>query len=411
MPEIAFRSIAKRFGTLQLFDGLDLTCPDRSYLCLLGPSGCGKTTLMRMVAGLEEPDSGDILIGGERVNDLAPSSRNVGLAFQNYALYPHLTVAQNLEFPLRAPARRREHGTRDIESRVNRTARLLQIDALLGRRVDMLSGGQQQRVALGRALVRDPPVLLLDEPVTHLDARLRYEMRAELKRLHGRLGTTTIHVTHDQQEALAVADLVTVMREGAVEQVGAPLELYHAPATAFVAAFVGDPPMSMLECEIVESGGAPALSVGDAMLPVPDHLLETVRKAPAPTVLAGLRPRQIMVMPPNAAAALPAAVYSHEIVGHDSQLMLQVDGGLLRYRTPERLHHAVGDRVAVRIDLDGARLFDRESGRALRSIVRGGDDDAPHDLRNRKERQGEPRGDAKGVRRPVPDGREPSAGA
>ena len=372
MPEVAFRSIAKRFGALRLFDGLDLTCPDRSYLCLLGPSGCGKTTLMRMVAGLEEPDSGDILIDGERVNDLAPASRNVGLAFQNYALYPHLTVAQNLGFPLRAPARRRRHGTADIESRVNRTARLLQIDALLERRVDMLSGGQQQRVALGRALVRDPPVLLLDEPVTHLDARLRYEMRAELKRLHRRLGTTTIHVTHDQQEALAVADLVTVMREGAVEQVGAPLELYHAPATAFVAAFVGDPPMSMLECEIVASGGEPALSMDEAKLSIPGHLHETVRKAPAPTVLAGLRPHQVTVVPPDAADSLPAAVYSHEIVGHDSQLMLQVGGGLLRYRTPERLHHAVGDRVAVRIDLDGTRLFDRETGRALPSFAEGG---------------------------------------
>ena len=365
MPEIDFRAIAKRFGPLQLFDGLDLTCPDRSYLCLLGPSGCGKTTLMRMVAGLEEPDGGEILIGGERVNDLAPSSRNVGLAFQNYALYPHLTVAQNIAFPLRAPVRRHQHSPADIDARVCRIAQLLQIDSLLGRRVDMLSGGQQQRVALGRALVREPPVLLLDEPVTHLDARLRYAMRAELKRLHRRLGTTTIHVTHDQQEALAVADRIAVMREGAVEQLGAPLELYNTPATAFVASFVGDPPMSMLEGEIVNAGDAPALSVGAAKMPVPDELRAAVRMAPAPTVLAGLRPRQVTLAPPDAADAIAAVVYTHEIVGRDSQLMLQVDGGLLRYRTPERLHHAVGDRVTVRISLCGARLFDRGSGRAL----------------------------------------------
>ena len=365
MPEIEFRAIAKRFGPLQLFDGLDLTCPDRSYLCLLGPSGCGKTTLMRMVAGLEEPDGGEILIGGERVNDLASSSRNVGLAFQNYALYPHLTVAQNIAFPLRAPVRRHQHSPADIDARVCRIAQLLQIDSLLGRRVDMLSGGQQQRVALGRALVREPPVLLLDEPVTHLDARLRYTMRAELKRLHRRLGTTTIHVTHDQQEALTVADRIAVMLEGAVEQLGAPLELYNTPATAFVASFVGDPPMSMLEGEIVNAGDAPALSVGAAKMPVPDELRAAVRMAPAPTVLAGLRPRQVTLAPPDTADAIAAVVYTHEIVGRDSQLMLQVDGGLLRYRTPERLHHAVGDRVAVRISLCGARLFDRGSGRAL----------------------------------------------
>ena len=365
MPEIAFRAIRKRFGSLQLFDGLELTCPNRSYLGLLGPSGCGKTTLMRMVAGLEEPDEGDILIDGEPVNDFTPSSRNVGLAFQNYALYPHLTVAENLAFPLRAPVRRREHSAEDVAARVGRTAELLKIDPLLERGVDMLSGGQQQRVALGRALVRDPPVLLLDEPVTHLDARLRYEIRAELKRLHRRLGTTTIHVTHDQQEALAVADTVAVMRYGAVEQVGAPLELYYALLTAFVASFVGDPPMSMLEAEIVEDAGVPAFSVGGAKMPVPADLLAAVRKAPASTVLAGLRPSQVALASPDADGAISASVYTHEIVGRDSQLMLQVGGDLLRYRTPERLHYAVGNCVSVTIRLRGARLFDKESGRAL----------------------------------------------
>ena len=347
MPGIAFRAIAKRFGSFRLFDSLDLTCPDQSYLCLLGPSGCGKTTLMRMVAGLEEPDDGDILIGEERVNDLAPSSRNVGLAFQNYALYPHLTVAQNLAFPLRAPIRRRQHGTADVADRVNRTARLLKIDTLLERRVDMLSGGQQQRVALGRALVRDPPVLLLDEPVTHLDARLRYEMRAELKRLHRRLEMTTIHVTHDQQEALAVADTVAVMRQGAVEQVGAPLELYNAPATAFVASFVGDPPMSILAADIVEADGVPALSIGGTEIPVPDDLRAAVGRASAATVLAG----------PPPAPGQPDD--SPRIRRHSGS------GVQPRDRWPRLPAHAAGRRGSIAVsDGRAASLFGRRPGRS-----------------------------------------------
>ncbi len=369
MPEIAFRDIAKRFGSFRLFEGLDLTCPSQNYLCLLGPSGCGKTTLMRMVAGLEEPDQGDILFGGERINDLAPYLRNVGLAFQNYALYPHLTVEQNLAFPLRAPVRRREHDQTDITARVRRTAETLKIVPLLQRRVDMLSGGQQQRVALGRALVRDPPVLLLDEPVTHLDARLRYEMRAELKRLHQQLGTTTIHVTHDQQEALAVADSIAVMREGMVEQVGAPLELYNSPATAFVASFVGDPPMSMLAGEIVEHDGETYFAAGGVKLSVPENWRPAVRTAPSLKVLAGLRPNNVTLTAPESDRALRATVYSHEVVGRDTQLMLQVGDDRLRYRTPERLQHAVGDHVAARVDLRGSRLFDQASGRALQSRV------------------------------------------
>ena len=368
MPEIAFRAIAKRFGSFRLFEGLDLTCADQNYLCLLGPSGCGKTTLMRMVAGLEEPDQGDVLFDGERINDLAPYLRNVGLAFQNYALYPHLTVEQNLAFPLRAPVRRREHDHADISARVRRTAEILKIAPLLQRRVDMLSGGQQQRVALGRALVRDPPVILLDEPVTHLDARLRYEMRAELKRLHQQLGTTTIHVTHDQQEALAVADSIAVMRQGMVEQVGAPLELYTAPATAFVATFVGDPPMSMLAGEIVEQGGEAFFLAGGVELTVPDDWQSAIRTAPSHKVLAGLRPNNVTLTAPQSDRVLRAAIYSHEVVGRDTQLMLQVGDDRLRYRTAERLQYAVGDHVTARVDLRGARLFDQASGRALQLL-------------------------------------------
>jgi multiple sugar transport system ATP-binding protein len=364
MAEIRFEQIHKRFGDFQLFDGISLTCPAHKYLCLLGPSGCGKTTLMRMVAGLEIPDAGNVLIAGVRVNDLPPAARNVGLAFQNYALYPHLSVAENLAFPLRAPIRKAKYTEDDIQRRVRDVANLLQIDWLLHRSVNQLSGGQQQRVALGRSLIRDPRVLLLDEPVTHLDARLRYAMRAELKLLHGRIGTTTIHVTHDQQEALAVADLIAVMQEGRLEQLGEPLALYHDPATAFVASFVGDPPMSLLGATLAE-GSAPSLTVAGRSLPLPAVLAAAARTAASPNVLLGLRPRHVSLVPAESEGALPASVYAHEMIGRELQLMLALGDEVVRYRSREAKEASVGEPVHLRLSLDGARLFDRTSGQAL----------------------------------------------
>jgi multiple sugar transport system ATP-binding protein len=364
MAEIRFEQIHKRFGDFQLFEGLSLSCPAHKYLCLLGPSGCGKTTLMRMVAGLETPDAGQIQIDGERVDDLPPSARNVGLAFQNYALYPHLSVAENLAFPLRAPIRKGQYGEDDIQRRVGEIAALLKIDWLLHRSVNQLSGGQQQRVALGRSLIRSPRVLLLDEPVTHLDARLRYEMRAELKLLHGRLGTTTIHVTHDQQEALAVADLIAVMKEGRLEQLDKPLVLYHNPATAFVASFVGDPPMSLVRATLTDDRGKPALQLANRLLLMPDALVALARSAPSRDVMVGLRPRHI-ILAPDGGGALSTSVYTHEMVGRELQIMLALGDDLVRFRTREPLRVAIGDKLQVKFLLDGARLFDARSGDAL----------------------------------------------
>ena len=367
MAEIQFCNIYKSFGALRLFQGISLVCPDHRYLCLLGPSGCGKTTLMRMVAGLTMPDAGDVLIGGERVNHLPPAARDVGLAFQNYALYPHLSVAENLAFPLRAPVRRRRYEKSEIENRVGQIAALLKIDNLLHRSVNQLSGGQQQRVALGRALIYGPRVLLLDEPLTHLDARLRYEMRAEIKLLHQRISTTTIHVTHDQQEALAVGDLIAVMREGRLEQLGEPLELYHRPATAFVAGFVGDPPMSLLSGMASIGDGNFMLCIGDVSLPLPDSLLPAIRSATSPEVILGFRPNQIRMADPAVPGAIPAVVHAHEMVGRELQLMLSVGDELVRYRTEARRRRGIGERVHITVSLASARLFDRASGRALRT--------------------------------------------
>ena len=368
MAGISLRDIHKTFGALGLFQGLSLDCPDRAYLCLLGPSGCGKTTLMRIVAGLTEPDSGDVLIGDARVNDQPPAARNIGLAFQNYALYPHLSVAGNLAFPLRAPARRGRYRGEEIDDRVKRIATLLKIDQLLHRRVNQLSGGQQQRVALGRALIHDPSVLLLDEPVTHLDARLRYEMRTEIKLLHDRLGTTTIHVTHDQQEALAMGDLIAVMREGRLEQLGPPLELYNRPATAFVAGFIGDPPMSLAHAKFSEQNGLAVLEFAAAALPLPDELSRQVRAARSSELIVGLRPHLISLSERPEKGAAIATVYSHGMVGREQQIMFKLGRDDLRCRTMRVVNVKAGDRIGLTISLAGAKLFDAVSGRALPSL-------------------------------------------
>jgi multiple sugar transport system ATP-binding protein len=365
VAQIQFREIHKRFGALELFQGLSLACPDRKYMCLLGPSGCGKTTLMRILAGLATPDAGDVLIGGERVNDRPPGARNVGLAFQNYALYPHLDVAGNLAFPLRAPIRRGRYGEADVEAAVKRVAALLKIDGLLHRRVNQLSGGQQQRVALGRALIHDPNVLLLDEPVTHLDARLRYEMRAEIKLLHQRIGTTTIHVTHDQQEALAMGDLIAVMREGRLEQLGAPLEIYENPSNSFVAGFIGDPPMSLAQGRLTEEDACAVVLIAGVSVPLPQALASHARSAGVADVQVGLRPQRDVRPDLSAHGVIATTVYSHEMVGREQQLMLALGTDVIRCRLRQPLNVKVGDPIGLAIEMEGAKLFDAASGRAL----------------------------------------------
>jgi multiple sugar transport system ATP-binding protein len=364
MAEIRANAISKRFGRHTVFQNLSLTCPDHAYMCLVGPSGCGKTTLMRMIAGLTQPDEGDIFIGRARVNDLPPVDRKIGLAFQNYALYPHLTVAGNLAFPLRAPVRRGRFSSTDIDTAVRRVAALMKIEPLMERRVNQLSGGQQQRVALGRALIHDPEVLLLDEPVTHLDARLRYEMRAEIKILHQRLETTTIHVTHDQSEALAMADLIAVMNEGRIEQFGSPKELYENPASAFVAGFVGDPPMSLVPAHLESAGGAAHIRIGDSDLILPETLMEMARRAKSRDVLIGLRPQYVRTTAVGE-GDLNADIYSHEMVGRGQQVILSVGASQLRCRENATQKVTAGIAVGVKLSLEKALLFDGSSQMSL----------------------------------------------
>jgi multiple sugar transport system ATP-binding protein len=366
VDELRIENLHKSFGAFTLFEGLSFRIEPLAYVCLLGPSGCGKTTLMRIIAGLDQPDSGHVYIGGTLANDSPPHARDVGLAFQNYALYPHLSVRQNLEFPLQAPIRRGQYTRTLVDQRVAAIVSRLKIEALLEKAVNQLSGGQQQRVALGRALIRHPRVLLLDEPLTHLDARLRHEMRAELKLLHRDMGTTTIHVTHDQQEALAVADTIVVMKEGRIEQIGAPLSLYHDPETAFVAGFLGDPPMSLVAARLIERSGARLLEIAGVPVEIPRHLAEATAPATSPELLLGLRPQHVEVVAEGEAGAIGATVYIHEMVGRDLQISLRLGSDLVRYRTriPRRVN--IGDRLLIRLKLDGTRLFDRRTGKALR---------------------------------------------
>ncbi len=239
MAKVTLRGIRKSFGDFEVIKGVDLDIDDRSFVVFIGPSGCGKSTLLRLIAGLEEITSGDILIGGERVNDIPPDKRGLAMVFQSYALYPHMTVANNLSFSLRLAGVPKT----ERDKKVSEAARILQLESLLERKPKELSGGQRQRVAIGRAIVRNPKVFLFDEPLSNLDAGLRVQMRIELARLHDSLDTTMIYVTHDQVEAMTLADKIVVLRDGAIEQVGTPLELYHHPKNLFVAGFIGSPGM------------------------------------------------------------------------------------------------------------------------------------------------------------------------
>ena len=369
MAEVQLSGVRKRFGPVEALRGIDLAIADGAYVCLLGPSGCGKTTLLRSVAGLETVDAGEIRIGNQRVEALEPFARNVGLAFQNYALYPHLDVRGNLAFPLRAPRRRTQFGHEEIERRVRVVAALLHIEALLDKPVAALSGGQKQRVALGRALIRNPTVLLLDEPITHLDARLRHEMRVELKLLQRRVGTTTIHVTHDQLEALAIADLMVVMRNGLVEQAGSPDEICARPATSFVAGFVGDPPMSLLRVELEREAGRPWLRLGATRLLPNEQLARVLDGVPDQYLEIAMPADDISLERRGDAGTTSATVQAHEWVGRELQIVVAVAGSTVRLRTHERLALRVGDEVAIRLNFKQVHLFAATTGRRLGSTT------------------------------------------
>ncbi|SES35506.1 carbohydrate ABC transporter ATP-binding protein, CUT1 family [Tranquillimonas rosea] len=347
MARIDLDSVRKIYpGGVEAVKGVDLPIEDGGFVVLVGPSGCGKSTLLRMIAGLETISDGEIRIGGRRVNDAEPADRDIAMVFQNYALYPHMSVRQNLSYGLRNRRMARD----EIARRVEETARILEIDAFLDRRPKALSGGQRQRVAMGRAIVREPAAFLFDEPLSNLDAKLRVQMRGEIKQLQRRLGTTSVYVTHDQLEAMTLADTLVVLNGGRIEQAGRPLDLYRHPDTTFVASFLGSPAMNLLSARV--SGGD--LRVGSlplaARLPVPDG-----------PVTAGLRPEAFRLLPDSTSGAFRLD-YVEEL-GSTRLLHGHLEGQRLVCQMG--IEHPLADRMTLDLDPEALHVFDAERGRRL----------------------------------------------
>ncbi|MDQ3560597.1 MAG: ABC transporter ATP-binding protein [Pseudomonadota bacterium] len=343
---------------------LDLEVEENSFLCILGPSGCGKSSTLRMLAGLEHISSGDIFFGDTRVNDLAPKDRNIAMVFENYALYPHKSVFDNIANPLRL----RNMSAEEIASRVTRAAAMLQIEHLFDRKPAQLSGGQKQRVAIGRAIVREPRVFLFDEPIAHLDAKLRAHMRGELKHLQRQLRTTTIYVTHDQMEALSMADRIAVMHQGVLQQVGTPDEIYHHPVNEWVAGFVGEPPMNFVDCRLESQGERLYIAHPSFRVPLTAQQARQLNSAAsAPDVRLGVRPDDLAlsngsVADPGDGAAL-GRIFVTEPVGGDTLVDVKLtEEQRLLVRTRAGFDGDSGDPCVIRLNQDRIHLFSRESG-------------------------------------------------
>lgn len=362
MATIRLEHLSKHYGAVEAVHDLTLEVRSGELLALLGPSGCGKTSTLKMIAGVENPSGGEIFFDDRSVKRLAPGARNIAMVFEDYALYPRMTAGENIAFPLRI----RRLPRAEIARRVAQVAGMLHIAGLLDKRVDGLSGGQQQRIAIGRALVRDPNLLLLDEPLSHLDAELKAELRAELKRLQKDTGVTTILVTHDQVEAMAMADRVAVMHAGRLQQVDPPEALYHRPATVFVAGFIGEPPMNLLEATL-EDGAAPVLRLGPHLAaPLPRPLLGRLEAAGAGrTVLFGIRPEAVEISREEVEGGFPGQVFFREGRGDEEVVLVRLGDLLLHVETRAEFGAKLDETVHCRLDPDAGQFFDPESGRNL----------------------------------------------
>jgi multiple sugar transport system ATP-binding protein len=351
----------KEYGDVVAVDHVSLKIDDGEFIALVGPSGCGKTTTLNMVAGLIELTSGTITIGGRVVNDLDPKDRDIAMVFQNYALYPSKSVGENLAFPLQM----RKVAKSEIEARVKRAAEMLSITHLLQRRPRQLSGGQQQRVALGRALVRDPKAFLMDEPLSNLDAMLRVQMRTELKRLHQELSTTVIYVTHDQMEAMTMADRIVVMSGGLVQQIGTPDEIYDRPANTFVAGFIGSPTMNFLPGQVDSSDGTTFVRGAEWELALTPANAARVRTSATGQVIVGARHANLTVLSESASTGLPARVYTVEPTGDLTYLHVWLGKQLLVASAPGTYRGAPDQPIKLEFDQERLYLFDAETEDAL----------------------------------------------
>jgi multiple sugar transport system ATP-binding protein len=358
MAGIEINALVKHYGKVQVVHGIDLTVADGEFIVFVGPSGCGKSTTLRMIAGLEDIDGGTIAIGGRTVNQLEPKDRNIAMVFQNYAIYPHMSVAENIGFGLHTAKLDRT----EKRKRIEQVAGILGLEPLLERRPAALSGGQRQRVAIGRAMVRDPTVFLFDEPLSNLDAQLRAQMRLEIKRLHQRLGTTIVFVTHDQVEAMTLADRIVVMRDGSILQVGAPMELYEKPVDVFTARFIGSPTMNILSGWIAVEDDTPMLTLGEKPVALPAGCGEL------PTdVLVGVRPQNLRVLADDETAdlMLTGTAVVIEPLGSETFVHVEHGGGLIVAAAPAKSPPAVGQSLRLGAPVSALTLFDAASERAL----------------------------------------------
>jgi multiple sugar transport system ATP-binding protein len=364
-PRIELQGVNKHFGLVHVIKDVSLTVEDREFVVFLGQSGCGKTTTLRAIAGLETIDTGEIRIAGQAVQDTRPEARDVAFVFQSFALYPHLTVYENMAFPLCAVGQKRD----EVDRTVRRVAEVLQTTHLLKRRPSALSGGDLQRVAIGRALVRQPKAMLMDEPIGSLDSKLREEMRVELKRLHVEQGSTTIYVTHDQIEAMALADRIVVMHAGVLQQVGTPEEVYANPVNLFVAQFVGSPVMNVADVTVTGADGAARVTVDGAAegFPFPAALIDRLQAAGGAgrPLSLGIRPEALEVTLAPQPGAIEVEAHLIEPLGSHDIVDLRVGPGFLRARTRSGLVPGPGTQVFVRADAGRAHFFDTGSGQSL----------------------------------------------
>ncbi|PTW55041.1 carbohydrate ABC transporter ATP-binding protein (CUT1 family) [Breoghania corrubedonensis] len=355
MADVQINNVIKRYGAHQVMHGVSVDIEDGEFVVLVGPSGCGKSTLLRMLAGLEAISAGEISIGGRVVNDVAPKERDIAMVFQSYALYPHKTVFDNIGFPLKMAKR----PAAEIREKVQKAAEILDLTHLLDRFPKQLSGGQRQRVAMGRAIVRDPRVFLFDEPLSNLDAKLRVTMRVEIKELHQRLKTTIVYVTHDQIEAMTMADKIVVMRDGRVEQIGAPLDLYDNPDNVFVAGFIGSPAMNFIHGRISVDGGKPRfVSDSGLELPIPD-----VDVSDGQEVTCGIRPEHISI----GSQGIPVNVVVVEPTGAETQVFARAGKDLIDAVVKDRIRAKPGEEIGFVIDPANVHLFDRASEKRIRA--------------------------------------------
>ena len=364
-PKYALRNVVKRFDDVDVVRNISLDIPDNEFVVLVGPSGCGKSTTLRMIAGLEEITAGDIYIGGEVVNDLPPKDRDIAMVFQNYALYPHMSVFENMSFGLKL----RKFPKEEIRKRVDHAARILDITELLDRKPKALSGGQRQRVAMGRAIVRNPKVFLFDEPLSNLDAKLRVQMRTEIKRVHQMVKTTTVYVTHDQVEAMTLADRVVVMNGGVIEQIATPQDLYHHPKTRFVAGFIGSPAMNFLRCRLEQNGAGLRVRLSDAIsLPVPASQSARFQPLTGKELIFGLRPEHITEPRRNdrdLQCEFAATLDVVEPMGMETMVYFTVDGQEVCGRVDPGSATGPGETMRLYADMDRMHLIDPQSGAVL----------------------------------------------